>query len=70
MPKSNIPARRRKLAKTIKEQKADAMLITNFGNVSYLIGFSGDDSYLLVFPDATAWLISDSRYKVQIDDES
>ena len=34
-------------AKPSKRTGADALLITNFTNVTYLTGFTGDDSYLL-----------------------
>lgn len=43
-------------------------MVTNFTNVTYLTGFTGDDSYLLVTPD-TEILFSDSRYTVQIQEE-
>jgi Xaa-Pro aminopeptidase len=47
---------------------AQALLVTNFKNVSYLTGFSGDDSYLLLGKTITL-LISDTRYEVQIAEE-
>lgn len=52
----------------IRRAQADALLITNFTNVTYLTGFTGDDSYLLVTGDS-ATLISDMRYSTQIEAE-
>ena len=43
--------RRKKLRELIRESKADGLLVTNFINVTYLTGFTGDDSYLLVTLD-------------------
>jgi Xaa-Pro aminopeptidase len=61
-------ARRKKLRSLIKEAKADALLVTSFTNVTYLTGFTGDDSYLLVTMDGET-LISDPRYTTQLDEE-
>ncbi|MDO4551343.1 MAG: Xaa-Pro peptidase family protein [Planctomycetia bacterium] len=58
-----------KLRKLLKKSPADAILITNFINVTWLTGFTGGDSYLLVFPDGQI-LLSDSRYTLQIAEES
>ena len=44
------------------------MLVTNFTNVRYLTGFTGDDSYLLVLPEG-AVLLSDRRYTIQLQEE-
>jgi Xaa-Pro aminopeptidase len=60
--------RRRKLIRSLKQQGVDALMVTNFTNVTYLTGFSGDDSYLLIGPQQTI-LISDSRYTIQIGEE-
>ncbi len=60
--------RRDRLRKAIKEAGAHALLVTNFVNVSYLTGFSGDDSYLLVHRDGDL-LVSDPRYEEQIGEE-
>ena len=43
-------------------------LVTNFTNVTYLTGFTGDDSYLLV-TGSNAVLISDRRYEEQLQEE-
>lgn len=44
------------------------MLITDEHNVTYLTGFTGDSSYLLVTPKS-ATLLSDTRYTTQISEE-
>jgi Xaa-Pro aminopeptidase len=61
-------ARRDRLRKLVQQAKADALLVTNFRNVTYLTGFTGDDSYLLVTL-AGETLISDMRYSTQLEEE-
>lgn len=61
--------RRDKLRSLIKKQKLDAMLVTHPLNVSYLTGFTGDDSWLYLTPDRV-FLISDPRYELQILEET
>lgn len=65
---SRYEARRNKLCRLLKKQKVDGLLVTNFVNVTYLTGFTGDDSYLLVTQDG-ALLISDPRYTTQLEEE-
>jgi len=60
--------RRDKLRKQLRKAGAAAMLVTNFPNVTYLTGFSGDDSFLLIWREGEV-LISDSRYTLQIEEE-
>jgi Xaa-Pro aminopeptidase len=60
--------RRQRLARVVKKAGADAMLVTNFTNVTYLTGFTGDDSYLLV-GDGVEVMLSDPRYTQQIGEE-
>ena len=60
--------RRKKLSSLLKEAQADALLVTNFKNVTYLTGFTGDDSYLLVTLDGET-LITDPRYTTQLEQE-
>lgn len=60
--------RREKLRRSIRKAKADALLVTNFLNVTYLTGFTGDDSYLLVTLDGEI-LLSDPRYMTQLQEE-
>lgn len=61
-------SRLKKLRTRIRQAKADALLVTNVHNVTYLTGFTGDDSYLLVTLDA-ATLITDSRFTIQLAEE-
>ncbi len=65
---SSFAARRKKLRDLIREAKAEALLVTNFKNVTYLTGFTGDDSYLLVTLDGEM-LITDPRYTTQLGEE-
>jgi Xaa-Pro aminopeptidase len=60
--------RRERLRRAFAKSKADALLVTDFLNVTYLTGFTGDDSFLLVRPDGEL-LLSDGRYTTQIKDE-
>ena len=63
------PAQRReKLCRKLRNENLAALLVTNYVNVTYLTGFTGDDSYLLIGPEI-AVLISDPRYTTQISEE-
>jgi Xaa-Pro aminopeptidase len=61
-------ARRNRLRKLIEQAEVDALLVTNFKNVTYLTGFTGDDSFLLV-TERGETLISDKRYTTQLEEE-
>ncbi|HTM53238.1 MAG TPA: Xaa-Pro peptidase family protein [Pirellulales bacterium] len=65
---SRFAARRSKLKRLFRKEGVQALLVTNFTNVTYLTGFTGDDSYLLLIADR-AILISDPRYTTQIEQE-
>lgn len=65
---SSFVGRRKKLRELIREAKVDALLVTNFTNVTYLTGFTGDDSFLLVTLDGES-LITDPRYTTQLEEE-
>jgi Xaa-Pro aminopeptidase len=60
--------RRDRLRKQLSKEGADALLVTNFTNVTYLTGFTGDDSYLLLTRSGQV-LISDPRYTTQLGEE-
>ena len=60
--------RRDKLRRLVRRCGADAILVTDFTNVTYLTGFTGDDSYLLIAAGGEI-LISDTRYAQQLGDE-
>src|SRR5689334_2774053 len=67
-PMADFESRRDKARKAVKAAGGDALLVTNFTNVTYLTGFTGDDSYLLLSRDGQV-LISDPRYTTQIEEE-
>ena len=50
---------------SLTELNVDALLVTSEINVSYLSGFTGDSSYLLVTTDQTT-ILSDGRFETQI----
>ncbi|TWT42556.1 M24 family metallopeptidase [Botrimarina hoheduenensis] len=57
-----------KLRKGLAAHRLDALLVTDFTNVTYLTGFTGDDSYLLVTGDGPL-LVTDPRYTTQLEGE-
>ncbi|MCA9099818.1 MAG: aminopeptidase P family protein [Planctomycetales bacterium] len=65
---SRYEARCKRLRSALRRSGADALLVTSFTNVTYLTGFTGDDSYLLVGPREEV-LVSDPRYTTQLGDE-
>jgi Xaa-Pro aminopeptidase len=64
----SFATRRKKLRELLAKAEADALLVTNFKNVTYLTGFTGDDSYLLAMRSGEK-LITDPRYTTQLEDE-
>lgn len=60
--------RRQRLTRAVKDEGLDALLVTHPVNVTYLTGFSGDSSYLVMGRKQTV-LISDARFTEQIADE-
>jgi Xaa-Pro aminopeptidase len=60
--------RRQSLIQSFKKQSLDGFLVTNPVNVTYLTGFTGDSSFLVVTPK-TGILISDPRFEQQIKEE-
>lgn len=65
---SNYALRRERFLRSIVGEGLDAVLVTNPINVTYLTGFSGDASYLILERTKTL-LVSDGRFKVQIAEE-
>ena len=57
--------RREQLLARLAKEKLEHFLVSNPTNVSYLTGFTGDDSCLVVGKDL-AVLVSDGRYETQI----
>ncbi len=60
--------RRDKLVRRFAEEAIDALLVTSVHNVTYLTGFTGDSSFLVLTKDR-ALLVSDPRYTQQIAGE-
>jgi Xaa-Pro aminopeptidase len=60
--------RRDKLVRRFAEEGIDTLLVTSVPNVTYLTGFTGDSSFLILTKDR-AILVSDPRYTHQITDE-
>ncbi len=60
--------RRDRVRARLKRQGLAGLLITNFVNVTYLTGFTGDDSYLLLTQTGDI-LLSDARYDQQLQEE-
>jgi Xaa-Pro aminopeptidase len=61
-------ARRKALARPLKPLGVDALLISNPVNVTYLTGFTGDASYLIV-GRSRQLLVTDGRFTEQLADE-
>src|SRR5581483_8110132 len=65
---ADFAARRERLAQAARQEGLAALLITNPVNVTYLTGFSGDSSYLILGA-GKALLVSDARFTEQIREE-
>ncbi|MCG8448342.1 MAG: Xaa-Pro peptidase family protein [Pirellulales bacterium] len=65
---SRFAKRREKIRRQLRKNQLDGLLVTNFKNVTYLTGFTGDDSYLLMMPKHEV-LLSDKRYTIQLNEE-
>jgi Xaa-Pro aminopeptidase len=60
--------RRDRVRRLLGSESLDALLITGAANVTYLTGFTGDSSAVVLLPDRDL-LVSDPRYVGQIADE-
>ncbi len=60
--------RRDRVRRAVRKAGAPALLVTNFTNVTYLTGFTGDDSFLLMMAEKDL-LITDARYTTQLEEE-
>ena len=56
------------LARKLKENRVDGMIVTSMSNVSYLTGFMGHDAWAIVL-GKRVWLLTDSRYTEQAESE-
>ncbi|MFI5459862.1 MAG: M24 family metallopeptidase [Isosphaerales bacterium] len=61
-------ARREKVRETLKADEIEALLVSAPTNVSYLTGFTGDSSVLVVGRERDL-IISDGRFTTQLDQE-
>lgn len=60
--------RRARLSHAVKKAGLEALLIAHPPNITYLTGFTGDSSYLLLGPKVQL-MISDSRFETQLSYE-
>jgi Xaa-Pro aminopeptidase len=63
------PARRERLARRLDPEGIDLLLCSNPVSVTYLTGFTGDSSVLVLARGGRALLVSDPRYADQIAEE-
>jgi len=63
-----LKKRRKNIRTQFRRQHVDAVLLTRPVNVTYVTGFSGDDSWALVSRN-TVYLLTDSRYTEQAQKE-
>ncbi|MEM7314926.1 MAG: aminopeptidase P family N-terminal domain-containing protein, partial [Planctomycetota bacterium] len=68
MAKDNHQQRRNRLRRKLRSRGIDCLLVSNRSNVTYLTGFTGEASYLLVTAKKDL-LVSDSRFTIQLQDE-
>jgi Xaa-Pro aminopeptidase len=60
--------RREKVRKAMRKLGVEALLVSDFNNVTYLTGFTGEDSYLLV-REKDETLLTDGRFTTQLGEE-
>jgi Xaa-Pro aminopeptidase len=60
--------RRDRALRNLRDEGLAALLVSSPVNVTYLTGFTGDSSYLLLSPDRTL-LVSDGRFTTQLAEE-
>ncbi len=68
MPADRFAKRQEKLLRNIRKTGCQALVVSNVKNVSYLTGFSGDSSWLIIGKDQTV-LVTDTRYETQLEAE-
>src|SRR5690349_5368537 len=64
----HFPERREALRRLLSKSNVASLLVTDELNVTYLTGFTGDSSYLLISGDREL-LITDGRYTQQLSEE-
>jgi len=60
--------RRNKLIQLLRKADVSTLLVTSPLNVSYLTGFTGEDSFLIIGPKVTR-IVSDTRFETQLQQE-
>src|SRR5688572_17024620 len=65
---ANLAQRRESLRRLLAEKSLPALLVTDERNVTYLTGFTGDSSYLVISGEREL-LITDGRYTQQLAEE-
>lgn len=65
---ARFPGRREQLRTSVVSAKVDAILVSSETNVSYLTGFTGDSSVLVVGRERDV-IVSDGRYTTQLSQE-
>ena len=65
---TEFSARRDALRRLLAEKSLEGLLVTDERNVTYLTGFTGDSSYLLVSRQSEI-LLSDRRYSQQLEEQ-
>ena len=61
-------SRIKKVTRLLRKKRLDALILTGGANISYLSGFFGDDSWLILTAK-DVWLVTDSRYTLQVKRE-
>jgi Xaa-Pro aminopeptidase len=64
----DFETRREKVRKAMRKLGVEALLVTDFTNVTYLTGFTGEDSFLLVREEGET-LLTDGRFTTQLSEE-
>lgn len=65
-----LAARRRAVGASLRSVGADALLVTDPRNISYLTGFRGSGGAVLVEESGEAVLCTDSRYELQVVEQA
>lgn len=68
MDDKTINVRVKAVRRELRSRSLDALIVTTSENVSYLTGFTGHDSWVVVF-GRSVFLITDSRYSEQAEKE-
>ena len=64
----DFAVRRDRLLHSLREEGLETVLVTNPVNVTYLTGFTGESSYLVLMPERSV-LVSDGRFTTQLAEE-